>query len=80
MADYRKILRLFWGGRGYRELVEIAGCSHRDVARVRHEIQQRGLTLAVAINDAGPAEWFSGGRRKVSAKCDQPDSLDRLPC
>ena len=52
MADYRKILGLLLEGRSYREVVEIAGCSHRDVARVRHEAQERGLTSAVAITDA----------------------------
>ncbi|WP_198416613.1 IS21 family transposase [Cryobacterium ruanii] len=42
MADYRKILGLLLEGRSYREIVEIARCSHRDVARVRQEVQQRG--------------------------------------
>ncbi|WP_206750274.1 hypothetical protein, partial [Cryobacterium sp. TMS1-20-1] len=32
MADYRKILRLLLEGRSYRDVVEIVGCSHRDVA------------------------------------------------
>ena len=32
MADYRKILVLLLEGCSYREVVEIAGCSHRDVA------------------------------------------------
>ena len=35
MADYRRILGLLLEGRSYREVVEIVGCSHRDVARVR---------------------------------------------
>ena len=46
MADYRKILGLLLEGRSYREVVEIAGCSHRDVARVRQEVQERGLTAS----------------------------------
>ena len=73
MADYRKILGLLREGRSYREVVEIAGCSHRDVARVRQEVQDRGLTSAVAITDAELAKWFPDGRRKVSEEYDQPD-------
>jgi hypothetical protein len=34
-----------------REVVEIVGCSHLDVARVRQEVLERGLTLAVAVSD-----------------------------
>jgi transposase len=73
MADYRKILVLLLEGRSYREVVEIAGCSHRDVARVRQEVQERGLTSAVAVSDTELAQWFPDGRRKVSEEYDQPD-------
>jgi hypothetical protein len=62
MADYRKILVLLLEGRSYREVVEIAGCSHRDVARVRQEVQERGLTSAVAVSDTELAQWFPDGR------------------
>ena len=73
MAEYRKILALLLEGRSYREVVEIAGCSHRDVARVRQEVQKRGLTSAVAVSDSELADWFPDGRRKVSDEYDQPD-------
>ncbi|WP_174721910.1 hypothetical protein [Cryobacterium sp. TMT2-14] len=73
MADYRKILGLLLEGRSYREVVEIAGCSHRDVARVRQEVQDRGLTSMVAVTDAELAKWFPDGRRKVSEEYVQPD-------
>src|SRR5665647_2798789 len=73
MADYRKILVLLLEGRSYREVVEIAGCSHRDVARVRQEVQERGLTSAVAVSDTELAQWFPDGRRRVSEEYDQPD-------
>ncbi|GAB3137647.1 hypothetical protein GCM10027057_16820 [Marisediminicola antarctica] len=53
-------------GRSYREVVEIAGCSHRDVARVRQEVQERGLTSAVVISDAELAKWFPDGWRRAS--------------
>ena len=73
MADYRNILGLLLEGRSYREVVEIVGCSHRDVARVRQEVQERGVTSAVAVSDAELAQWFPDGRRKVSEEYDQPD-------
>ena len=73
MADYRRILGLLLEGRSYREVVEIVGCSHRDVARVRQEAHERGLTSAVTVSDTELAEWFPDGRRKVSEEYDQPD-------
>ena len=73
MVDYRKILGLLLEGRSYREVVEIVGCSHRDVVRVRQEIQQRGLTSTVAVSDVELAEWFPDGRRNVSGEYHQPD-------
>ena len=74
-ADYRKILGLALEGQTRREVlevlevlevVEIAGCSHRDVARVRQEVQDRGLTSAVAITDTELAKRFPDGCRRVS--------------
>ncbi|MEB0286107.1 IS21 family transposase, partial [Cryobacterium sp. 10S3] len=73
MADYRKILVLLLEGRSYRDVVEIAGCSHRAVARVSQEIQARGVTAADSVSDADLAGWFPDGRRKVSEEYDQPD-------
>ena len=46
MADYRKILVLLLEGRSFRQVVEIVGCSHRAVARVSQEMQERGITAA----------------------------------
>jgi len=73
MADYRKILVLLLEGRSYRDVVEIAGCSHRAVARVSQEIQERGIAAADSVSDADLAGWFPDGRRKVSEEYDQPD-------
>jgi hypothetical protein len=73
MADYRKILVLLLEGRSFWQVVEIAGCSHRAVARVRLEMQERGITAADSVSDADLAGWFPDGRRKVSAEYDQPD-------
>lgn len=73
MADYRKILMLVFEGRSYREIVEIAGCSHRDVARVRQMAMDRGVSESSAVSDADLAEWFPDGRRRVSEEYEQPD-------
>ena len=73
MADYRKILELLLEGRSYREVVEIVGCSHRDVARVKQSIEENGVISAVAVSDAVLAGWFPDGRRNVSDEYDQPD-------
>ena len=73
MADYRKILELLLEGRSYREVVEIVGCSHRDVARVKQSIEDNGVISAVAVSDAVLAGWFPDGRRNVSDEYDQPD-------
>ena len=58
MADYRKISGLLLEGRSCREVTEIAGCSHRDVARVRQEVRERGLTSAIEVSDVELGEWF----------------------
>ena len=73
MADYRKILELLLEGRSYREVVEIVGSSHRDVARVKQSIEKNGFISAVAVSDAVLAGWFPDGRRNVSDEYDQPD-------
>ncbi|WP_022887657.1 DDE-type integrase/transposase/recombinase [Glaciibacter superstes] len=73
MADYRKILVLLLEGRSYRDVVEVAGCSHRDVARVAQQVRERSVTSATGVSDAELAEWFPDGRRKVSEEYDQPD-------
>lgn len=35
LANYRKILELVLAGRSYGEIVEVVGCSRREVSRVR---------------------------------------------
>ena len=42
MANYRKIMVLVLEGRSYGEIVEVAGCSPRDVSAVRKAIAARG--------------------------------------
>lgn len=73
MRDYRRIVALLLEGRSYREVVEVAGCSHRDVSRVKRVIEERGVTSASVVTDEDLADWFPDGRRRVSAEYEQPD-------
>jgi len=73
MANYRVILELVLAGRGYSEIVAVAGCSRRDVSRVKQAVTERGLSSAAAVSDAELAEWFPDGRRRVSDEYEQPD-------
>lgn len=73
MANYRMIMELVLGGRSYGEIVESAGCSRRDVSRVKQVIQARGVTSASGVSDEDLAVWFPDGRRKVSEEYEQPD-------
>lgn len=77
MADYREILELAVAGRSYVEIVDVVGCSRRDVSRVKQAIAEHGVTSAEAVSDAELADWFPDGRRQVSAEYDQPD-LERV--
>jgi hypothetical protein len=73
VRDYRRIVDLLLEGRSYREVVEVAGCSHRDVSRVKKMIEERGITSASVVTDEDLADWFPDGRRLVSAEYEQPD-------
>lgn len=73
MTDYRRIMALLLEGRSYRDVVEVIGCSHRDVARVKKVIEERGVTAATAVSDEDLGAWFPDGRRTVSATYEQPD-------
>jgi transposase len=73
LANYRKILELVLAGRSYSEIVEIAGCSRRDVSRVKKVIDGRGVTAARVVSEEDLALWFPDGRRMVSAAYEQPD-------
>jgi hypothetical protein len=73
LANYRKILELVLAGRSYSEIVEAAGCSRRDVSRVKRVIDERGVTAATAVSEEDLTLWFPDGRRMVSAAYEQPD-------
>jgi len=74
-VDHRAIAVLVFQGRSYREIVAAAGCSHRDVSRVRKVIADRGITAQSlgALGDEEFAGLFPDGRAKVSAEYDAPD-------
>lgn len=73
LANYRRILELVLAGRSYTEIVEIAGCSRRDVSRVKKVVDERGVTAASVVSEEDLALWFPDGRRMVSAAYEQPD-------
>lgn len=73
MVDYRRIMALLLQGRSYREVVETAGCSHRDVSRARQAIKDHGITSPEAVADAEIAAWFPDGRRRVSEEYERPE-------
>ncbi|MHB2023142.1 MAG: IS21 family transposase [Mycobacteriales bacterium] len=73
MANYRVILELVLAGRGYSEIAAVAGCSRRDVSRVKRAVAERALSSATAVSEAELAEWFPDGRRRVSEEYEQPD-------
>ena len=73
MANYRAIVELVLAGRSYSEVVDVAGCSRRDVSRVKQAILEHGVDSAAAVRDADLVAWFPDGRRRVSDEYDQPD-------
>lgn len=73
MVDYRRILELVLAGYSYRDVVEVVGCSHRDVSRVKRVVKEQGLAAGVVASEADLAAWFPDGRRLVSAGYVQPD-------
>lgn len=73
MANYRAILELALSGRSYVEIVDMVGCSRREVSRVKQAIAEHEITSVAGVSDADLAGWFPDGRRRVSDEYDQPD-------
>jgi hypothetical protein len=73
LANYRKILELVLAGRSYSEIVESAGCSRRDVSRLKKVIDERCVTAATVVSEEDLELWFPDGRRMVSAAYEQPN-------
>lgn len=72
MSNYREIMGLVLAGRSYSDIVEMVGCSRRDVSRVKKVVSARGLTSMAAVSDADLAVWFPD-RRRISDEYEQPD-------
>ncbi|MGP5164290.1 IS21 family transposase [Arthrobacter rhombi] len=75
MADYSAILALVLEHRSYSEIVEIVGCSRREVSAVSRTVKDRGITSgqAASMTRDELSELFPDGRKKVSAAFVQPD-------
>lgn len=52
MANYRVIVELVLAGRCYGEIVDVVGCSRRDVSRVKQAMTEHAVTSAADVSDA----------------------------
>lgn len=75
MADYSAIMALVLERRSYSEIVDIVGCSRRDVSLVKKTIAARGITAAQvgSLSQDELAALFPDGRKNVSVGFAQPD-------
>ncbi|WP_241985107.1 MULTISPECIES: IS21 family transposase [Cryobacterium] len=75
MANYRKIMELVLQGRSYNEIVEIVGCSRRDISAVKKTITARSITAgsAESMTDTDIQALFPDGRKRVSDEYETPD-------
>lgn len=73
MAKYRQIMELVLQGRSYAEIVEMIGCSRRDVARVRQIVAEHDVTSMDMITTEQLVGWFPDGGNAY-----QPISRNRI--
>lgn len=75
MADYSAIMALVLERRSYSEIVQMLGCSRREISLVSKAVKARGITVAQAASLSRDelAELFPDGRKSVSAGFVQPD-------
>src|SRR5699024_2332890 len=73
MSKYRQIMELVLQGHSYAQIVEIAGCSRRDVARVRQIVAEHEICSMDTITTEQLVGWFPDGRKRVSSQYAQPD-------
>ncbi len=75
VANFRKIMILVLEGRSYGEIVEVAGCSRRDVSLVKKTVAARGISAGAAgsMTEAEVQALFPDGRRRVSEEYERPD-------
>jgi hypothetical protein len=75
MANYRKIMELVLQERSYNEIVDVVGCSRRDVSTVKKTIASRGITAGSmeSMTDTDIQTLFPDGRKRVSDEYETPD-------
>src|SRR5699024_5679966 len=75
VVDYRKIMELALAGCSYSQIVEMVGCSRRDVAAAKKTIAARGITVGqlTSMSQADVGVLFPDGRRRISQEYEQPD-------
>lgn len=74
-ADYSAILALVLERRSYSEIVDMVGCSRREISLVSKTVKARGITAAQAASLSRDelAELFPDGRKNVSGGFVPPD-------
>lgn len=72
MADYRKIMGLVLKDRSYSDIVDIVGCSRRDVSRVKQIVRAHAVTSIESVSEEDLVTWFPD-RRRVADEYEQPD-------
>lgn len=75
MADYGAIMALVLERRSYSEIVQMLGCSRREISLVSKTVRARGITAtqAASLSRDELAELFPDGRKNVSAGFVPPD-------
>lgn len=75
MANYRTIMELVLQERSYNEIVDILGCSWRDISTVKKTVVSRGITAGSieSMTEADIQELFPDGRKRLSDEYDTPD-------
>lgn len=75
MADYRLIMSLLHQGRSYREIVEQAGCSHREVSTTKSVMAAKQISpqQLASMTDAEVRTLFPDRRSRVTDEYEQPD-------
>ena len=75
MTDYRRIMELALQQRSFADIVELVGCSRRDVSTVKKTITARGITpgLLASMTSADIKALFPDGRQRVCQDYEQPD-------
>lgn len=72
-VNHRLILQLLLRECSWAEIAQVAGCSRRDISRVKKAIDAHGVRDADAVCDGMLTAWFPDGRRAVVDEYEFPD-------